>query len=584
MIILGISCFFHDSSAVIIKDGKIIAACEEERFTRIKHDTAFPYNAINFCLKTVQIRAEEVDTIAFYEKPLRKFERVLASHVSSFPKSLRTFYLSMPSWIKEKLRIDSILSNLKLNCETFFIPHHLCHAASSFFISPFQNAAIVTLDGVGEWTTTSWGIGNKNLINLTHELQFPHSLGLFYSTVTALLGFSVNNSEYKVMGLSAFGNRDRKSNNQYRKMRKLIDLKKDGSFALNMDYFVYHYQDKMPSEKFISEFVPIRIKDGEITQIHKDIAAAIQLITEDVYLQIIRYVEKETGMKNLCLAGGVALNSVANGQIISKTPFKNVYIQPAAGDGGTSLGAALFAYHGIKKYPRKYIQKHSFFGPDFSNKEIEYFLKKNSIKFEKYSSKKLLLNRVANLIWKNNVIGWFQGKMEWGPRALGARSILANPSNQKMKEILNLKVKHREIFRPFAPSVCIEDANKYFMMDKPIQLPTDFMLMVYPVRNNYKKKLSAVTHVDGTARPQTVRRSTNPLFYDLIRTFEKFSAVPILINTSFNIRGEPIVCTPYDAYRCMMGTEIDYLVMDNYLIARYDNLNHAWNSEIIAND
>ncbi len=584
MLVLGISCFFHDSSATLLKDGKIIAAAEEERFTRKKHDTAFPYNSISFCLKQAKILPKDVTTIAFYEKPLIKFERVLASHIHSFPKSLWTFYLAMPSWIKEKLRVNSILSKLNLNSETFFIPHHLCHAASSFLVSPFKSAAIVTLDGVGEWTTTAYGTGFGNSIRLTHELRFPHSLGLLYSTVTAFLGFSVNNSEYKVMGLSAFGNQDKTSNVYYQKMRKLIDLKNDGSFALDMNYFVYHYKDKMPSQKFISEFGEIRRPEEPIKSSHKDIAATVQLVTEDVYFTLLNYVARKTGLQNVCLAGGVALNSVANGKILSKTPFRNVFIQPAAGDGGTSLGAAFYAYNSILNNKRVFIQKNSYLGPEYTDNEIENFLKQNSINYRKINSRDKFLNTVARLIWQNKIVGWFQGRMEWGPRALGARSILANPLNPKMKQIINLKVKHREKFRPFAPSVCVEDANKYFQIDKNIPPPCDFMMMVFPVKERWQKILPAITHVDNTARIQTVRRSENPLYYDLIKTFGKISGIPIIINTSFNIRGEPIVASPYDAYRCMMGTEIDYLAMGSFLIKREDNIKDVWDSEKLAKD
>lgn len=584
MLVLGISCFFHDSSAMLLKDGKIVAAAEEERFTRIKHDTAFPYNALFYCLKEAGVIAQDIDIIAFYEKPLRKFERILSSHIELFPKGLLTFYLSIPSWIKEKLRVSSILTKLKLNCETFFIPHHLCHAASSFFVSPFKEAAIATLDGVGEWTTTAYGIGRNTSIELTHELQFPHSLGLLYSTITAYLGFSVNNSEYKVMGLSAYGNKNRNTNHIYRKLRRLIDLKDDGSFQLDMSYFVYHYSDRMPSRKFVSEFGPIRKREEAISKMHKDMAAAIQLMTEEVYITLLTHVAKETGQKNICLAGGVTLNSVANGKILTQTPFKNIFIQPSAGDGGTSLGAAYYAYNGILGKPRSFIQKNSYLGPDYSDKEVKQFLDNYSIKYKSYHTREKLLNTVASLIWKNNIIGWFQGRMEWGPRALGNRSILANPLNPKMKEVINLKVKHREKFRPFSPAVCIEDAKDYFLIDKNTPLPCDFMLMVYKVKRKWQKKLPSITHVDKTARPQTVRRNENPLFYDLIKTFGRLSGVPIIINTSFNIRGEPIVASPYDAYRCMMGTEIDYLVMGNFLIERSANRRDFWNSEKLARD
>ena len=586
MYILGISCYYHDASAALLKDGIIIAAAQEERFTRIKHDTSFPINAINYCLKSQNITINNINYVGFYEKPFIKFERVLSQHLENFPKSFKTFTSSMPSWINEKLRIvRTIRKKLKYKKDILFIEHHMAHAASSSLISPFKKTAILTTDGVGEWTTTTYGIGNGNKINLMKEIRFPNSLGLLYSTITAYLGFTVNNAEYKVMGLSAHGTMNRNKNEYYKKLKQVIDIKDDGSYRLDMDYFVYHYKDRMPSKKLCKLLDgPIRKPESEITQKHKDIAAALQLILEDVLTKMLNYISKFTKCKNVVLSGGVALNSVYNGKILRNTNFKNIWIHPDPGDGGTSIGVASYIYHTILGKKRNYHLKTAYLGPEYSTIEIKDFLDKNKIKYYEFKNEKELIGNVAKLIYDNYVIGWFQGRMEWGPRALGNRSILSNPCNPEMKEILNLKVKHRERFRPFAPVVCIEDALKYFDCDKPIPEPTDFMLMVYPIKKKYHKVIPAVTHVDGSGRLQTIRKFQNPLYYNLIKEFGKLSNVPILINTSFNIRGEPIVCSYYDAYKCMMGTGIDYLVMDKFLIKREDNPQHIWNSEKYAKD
>ncbi len=584
--ILGISCYYHDSSAALLKDGKIVAAAEEERFTRKKHDFSFPINAINYCLKSQKISTEEIDYIGFYEKPFLKFERVLYQHLESFPFSYKTFISSMPSWFNEKLRIvKAVRKKLKYKKDILFIEHHLAHAASCFLVSPFKKAAIVTLDGVGEWTTTAYGIGEGNNISLLKEIKFPHSLGLLYSTITAYLGFSVNNSEFKTMGLAAYGNMNKDTNQYYKKLKGIIDVKEDGSYALDMKYFVYHYKDRMPS-KHLCKLLggPVRKKDLEIEQRHKDIAAALQLTVEEIITKMLNHIYKVTKCENLVLAGGVALNSVYNGKILKNTKFKNLWIQPNASDGGTSIGAASYIYHTILGKPRNYVQKEAYLGPNFSTEEIKEFLKSNNIHYKEFSDEKELVKKTANLIYSNKVVGWFHEGMEWGPRALGARSILSNPTNTKMQEILNLKVKHRENFRPFAPVVTKEDAYKYFECDSPLPEAADFMLMVYPIKQKWRKILPAVTHIDGSGRLQTISKEQNKLYYNLIKEFEKLSGVPILINTSFNIRGEPIVCTPYDAYRCMMGTGIDYLVIDKFLIKREDNQQDIWDSEKYAND
>jgi len=586
MFILGISCYYHDSSAALLKDGRIVAAAQEERFTRKKHDTSFPINAIKYCLKSQNITINDLKYIGFYEKPFLKFERILHQHLEMFPKSFKTFVASLPSWINEKLRVTSVIKKkLKYKGDILFVEHHLAHAASTFLVSPFKEAAIVTMDGVGEWTTTAYGYGKNNDIELLKEIKFPHSIGLLYSTITAYLGFSVNNSEYKVMGLSPYGNTDRNTNPYYKKLKQVMDVKEDGSFSFDMRYFVFHYADRMPSKKLCRLLGgPIRKPESELKQRHKDIAAALQLITEDVLTKILNHVHKETKSDNIVLAGGVALNSVYNGKILRKTPFKRIWIHPDAGDGGTSIGAASYIYNIILGKKKNYTFRDAYLGPSFSTEYIKSFLNKNKIKYSEFKDEKELIKITARLLYDNHVIGWFQLGMEWGPRALGARSILSNACNPEMQEILNLKVKHREKFRPFAPVVCEDDALKYFECDKPVPEPTDFMLMVYPIKKKWHKKIPSVTHVDGSGRLQTIRRKQNKLYYDLIKEFGKLSGIPILVNTSFNIRGEPIVCSPYDAYKCMMGTGIDFLVMDKFLVKREDNPGDMWDSEKYAKD
>ncbi|MBI5393525.1 carbamoyltransferase [Candidatus Woesearchaeota archaeon] len=577
MIILGISCFYHDSAAALVKDGILIAAAEEERFTRKKHDQGFPYEAILFCLNQTHAKISDVDYIVFYEKPLVKFERLLSQHLEKFPFSYFSFIKAMPQWLNEKLRIRSIIKKkLKYTGRIVYLDHHLSHAASTFLVSPYEEAAILTVDGVGEWATTTYGYGKGNQITLEKEIQFPHSLGLLYSTVTAHLGFSVNNSEYKVMGLSPYGKPA-----YYNQFKKLIDVKEDGSYALDMSYFVYHYKMVMPSDKFIEEFGPIRTGEGALEQHHKDIAASLQKLTEEVMFKMINHLHNIYKTDNLCLAGGVALNSVANGKISKNTPFKKVFIQPAAGDSGSCIGAAFYVYNSILNNPRKFVFDSCYLGPSYTNEYVKKYLDENNIVYKEFKNDKELIDTTAKLIHDNNVIGWFQGRMEWGPRALGSRSILSNASNPEMKEILNTKVKHREIFRPFAPVITQEDAHDYFEMDTDAE---PFMLFVYPFKEKVRKLVPSVVHVDGSGRLQTITRRQNFRYYSVIKAFEKLSKIPILVNTSFNIRGEPIVCIPHDAYRCMMGTGIDYLVMENFLIARKDNPKDMWDSESIAKD
>ncbi len=569
-----------------MKDGILVAGAEEERFTRKKHDTTFPINAIKYCLKSQNISIKDIAFVGFYEKPFLKLERMLSQHLQMFPLSMKTFLSSLPAWINEKLRVPKTLKKkLGYQGDTLFIEHHMAHAASSFLVSPFQKAAILTIDGVGEWTTTAFGMGEGKDIHLMKEIKFPHSLGLLYSTITAYLGFSVNNSEYKVMGLSPYGIMDKEKNPFYEKLRKVIDIKEDGSYRLDMSYFVYHYKDKMPSKKMCELLGgPIAERDAEMTDRHKNLSAALQLIYEEVLFKMLNHVHDVTKCNNIVLAGGCGLNSVANGKILKNTPFDKIWIQPNSSDGGTSIGAACYIYNTILGNKRDYRMTDAFLGPRFCNTDIKGFLEKNGIKHSTFKDEDELVKTTAKLLYQDNVIGWFHSGMEWGPRALGARSILSNPCNPQMQDILNTKVKHREKFRPFAPVVCEDDAMVYFECDNPIPEPTDYMLMVYPVVKKWRSMIPSVTHVDGSGRLQTIRRDQNHLYYDLIKEFGKHTKIPILINTSFNIRGEPIVCTPFDAYKCMMGTGIDYLVIDKFMIRREDNPQHMWDSEKYAKD
>jgi len=557
MYILGIACFYHDSSAALLKDGVVLAAAQEERWTRKKHDTSFPVNAIKYCLREARITVKQVAAVAFYEKPMLKFERLLYSHLQMFPKSLGTFVKALPSWVLEKLRVPSIISRkVGYRGQVYYVEHHLAHAAGAFFTSPFKKATILTTDGVGEWATTTLGVGKGNNVKLLKEIHFPHSLGLFYSTMTAFLGFKVNNDEYKVMGLAAYG-----QPKYYQAVKGLIDVKSDGSFMLDMGYFTFHYKNKMFGKELVDLLGPARKPETEVTQRHKDIAASVQKVLEEVYFKMLNHLYELTGIKNVCLSGGVALNSVANGKVTDRTKFEDVFVPPAPSDAGSSLGAALAVWHklGNKKRGGATV----FLGPSFDMPYIENFLKENTVSYEKFTDKQLV-ERVAKLIWENNVVGWFQGRMEFGERALGNRSILANPCNPKMRDILNVKVKHREQFRPFAPVVPLEYAKKYFNAD----LEVPFMSFVYPVLEEIRSKLPAVTHVDGSARLQTVTKQQNEKYYNLIKEFEKLSSVPILVNTSFNVRGEPIVMTPEHAYNCFKGTGIDYLVLGNCVVKK----------------
>lgn len=559
MNILGISCYFHDSAACLLKDGILVAAAEEERFTRKKHDNSFPINAINYCLKEGKIIIDDVDVIGFYDKSFLKFDRIIQTCVETFPRSFWLFCEAVPEWLTEKLRVPSILKNeLGYNGEVIFIEHHKSHAASAFLVSPFNEAAIVTVDAIGEWASTAIHQGINNEIKTIEEINFPHSLGLFYSTITAYLGFKVLNDEYKVMGLAAWGKPIYRE-----KFKKLIDIKDDGSFELNMDYFSYTYKNRMFSDKIVELFGPPRIYTEKLTKKHMNIAATLQELTEDVMLKIVNHAHELTGSRNLCMAGGVALNSVSNGKILREGPFERIWIQPASTDSGGAVGVATYIYSTILNHKRKYRMRDVFLGPGFGNEEIENFLKRKSIKYKKLKRKELL-KKTAELLSDGKIVGWVQGRMEFGPRALGNRSILANPRNPKMKDIINKKVKHREWFRPFAPSILLDKANEY--LDRACEAP--FMVITFDVKKNKRREIISATHIDWTARVQTVSRKRNKLYYDLIKEFEKKTGVAAVLNTSFNVRGEPIVCTPEDAYNCFKNTDIDYLVLGTYLIGK----------------
>jgi carbamoyltransferase len=558
MNILGISCYYHDAAACLLRDGEVLAAAQEERFTRKKHDQEFPLNAIRYCLKAGGIRARNLDYVGFYDKPLVKFERMLYTYLATFPRSLRSFCKAMPIWLRQKLWVkDRIRRDLDYQGEILFGEHHQSHAASAFLVSPFKEAAILTVDGVGEWSTATYGVGRDNAVDLFFELRFPHSLGLLYSAFTYYLGFKVNSAEYKVMGLAPYG--EPKYFDLI--MREILDLKEDGSFKMNMKYFNYAHGLSMTNGRFSELFGgPPRHHEGPLDQRHKDIAASVQKVTEHVMLKMANHVHKATGQKRLCMAGGVALNCVANGRILRECPFDEIFIQPAAGDAGGAVGVAAYIYHALLDHPRTHPWKHAFLGPEYSSQEIKDYLTVNGVAFHEYATPDLL-RRTARLIDGQHVIGWFQGRMEFGPRALGNRSIIADARNPKNKDTVNLKIKFRESFRPFAPTVLLERVNEYFELDRP----SPYMLLVAQVRPE-KRDIPSVTHVDGSARIQTIAREENPLFYDLIREFERLTGCPVIINTSFNVRGEPIVCTPHDAYLCFMRTNMDYLVMGNFLL------------------
>ena len=584
MYILGISAFYHDSSACLVKDGEIVAAAQEERFTRKKHDHAFPSNAIQYCLKELGIDSTELDVVAFYEKPFLKFERILETYLAFAPIGIKSFLKAMPLWIKKKIWIKELIKDeLDYVGNIVFPEHHESHAASAFFPSPFQEAAFITLDGVGEWSTSSFGIGKDNQIELLADIQFPHSLGLLYSAFTYYTGFRVNSGEYKVMGLAPYGEP------KYKNLiyDHLIDVKNDGSFKMNMDYFDYCAGLTMTNSKFHKLFGSLpRKPESKLTQKEMDLACSVQEVTEEVILKMAKYVRKETGMKYLCLAGGVALNCVANGKLLRSGLFDDIWIQPAAGDAGGAVGCALFTWYQYLNNQRKTNNKSdfmqgSYLGHEYKNGSIESFLKKNEVSYETLTDEELP-EKIADLIEDQKVIGWFQGRMEFGPRALGSRTIIGDARSSDMQKTMNLKIKYRESFRPFAPSIRAENISDYFEIDRE----SPYMLLVANVQkdkqvnmseeqnlyfgleklNVVRSEVPAVTHVDYSARIQSVNEQTNPRFHQMLTKFNDKYGCPVIVNTSFNVRGEPIVCTPEDAYTCFMRTRMDYLVMGNYLL------------------
>ena len=567
---LGISCYYHDSAAAILKDGHVVAAVEEERFSRKKFDDGFPRMAIDWCLKEAGITPEQINSVAFYDKPVLKFERLLDNYIAVAPRGLYSFLNVIPKWLHKRLWIkEEIKKHMRgYQGNIIFPEHHMSHAAHTFFTSPFDEAAILTVDGVGEWSTSSFGSAENTSIKLTNDIRWPHSIGMFYSAFTYFLGFKVNEGEYKLMGLSAYG----KPKYYDLILNEILDVKNDGSLHLNLKYFAFTYDKVMTNQKFAELFgIPRREENVKAEQIHYDIAASAQKVLEDIMLKMVNHVHKKTGMKNLCLGGGVALNGVANYRILKEGPFESVHIPPSPGDGGSAIGCAQYLYYIHKKQRRIIVQDHAkriqenvYVGPSFSNDEIKSFLEENNIDYE-YLTREQLLQTTAKLISEQNVVGWYQGKIEWGPRALGNRSILADPRDSKMKDVLNEKIKHRELFRPFAPSILEEYVSEYF----DLNIPSPYMLFVAKVKK--PDKIPAVTHVDGTGRLQTVSREANPLYYDLINDFYKITGVPVVVNTSMNVRGEPIVNTPEQAYAMIIKTEMDYIMMGNYMIQRRDS-------------
>ncbi len=591
MRILGISCFYHDAAAALIEDGVLVAASEEERFSRNKHDSGFPKLAIQFCLDRAGIGINDLDYVVFYEKPFVKFERILTTALQVVPKSWKVFGDAMTTWFLDKLWVKNIIrSELGISADKIlFSEHHLSHACSTFFCSPFEESAILTVDGVGEWSTATMGVGRGNEIKLTNEIRFPHSIGLLYSAFTAFLGFEVNEGEYKVMGMAPYG-----EPKYMDKVYKLIHVEPDGSFWLDMDYFCFHHSSTQTYKpKFVELFgeprdpswlfftktsgYPSYFGDKPSNyeemcarnQHYADIAASIQKVTEEIVLTMVRHLHKETGLDKICLAGGVALNSVANGRIIRETPMKEVFVQPAAGDGGGALGAALYAYHLVLGKPRNFIMKHAYWGQDFTEGETADFARTCGMPAQTYSSEDDMVDAVVEHLGKGHVLGWFQGRFEWGPRALGARSIIADPRRADMKEIVNVKIKFREPFRPFAPSVLAEAAERYFdLPDAAKHYPARYMLFVVPVKPGQGEVLPAITHVDNSARLQTVHKAESPLYYKMIERFGQSSGVPCVMNTSFNLKGEAIVTTPADAFSTFARSGMDALLLGNTIVRK----------------
>ena len=602
MCILGISAYYHDSAACIVRDGEVLAAAQEERFTRKKHDQRFPLRAVEFCLKRAGINADELSHVAFYDKPLLKFERLLETYLDYAPRGLRSFLMAMPLWLREKLWIrEQVAKEVAFEGRVLFTEHHESHAASAFFPSPFESAAVLTMDGVGEWATSSYGYGRGSELHLLKELHFPHSLGMLYSAFTYYTGFRVNSGEYKVMGLAPYGEP------RYVKtiLEELIDLRDDGSLRLNMKYFNFAAGLTMTSPEFERLFGgPPRAPEGEVTRREMDLARSVQEVCEEAMLRMARHAHKETGERNLCLAGGVALNCVGNGRILREGPFDNIWIQPAAGDAGGSLGAALSVWYQYLGNERRVADvcrgradgmNGAYLGPEFTDDEVEEFLLTSGARYRRVERAELAED-VARLLADEKVIGWFQGRMEFGPRALGARSILGDPRSPRMQSQMNLKIKFRESFRPFAPSVLCEHASDYFELN----CDSPYMLLVAPVREELRREMTAdeerlfgieklrvprstipaVTHVDYSARVQTVRREDNPLYYELLSAFERLTGCAVLVNTSFNVRGEPIVCTPAEAFACFMRTEMDCLVMGDFILLKSEQGESAFSEDL----
>jgi len=596
MYILGISCYYHDAAAALLQDGMLVAAAEEERFTRKKHDYGFPSHAIDFCLRQAGITSRELDYVVFYEKPLLKFERILMTTLQTFPRSWAVFRESMITWFNEKLWIKGIiLTKLDIPDEKLlFVEHHLSHAASAFFCSPYDEAAILTIDGVGEWTTATlgratadWDGLGKNQIELFGEVKFPHSLGLLYSAFTAFLGFKVNSGEYKVMGMAPYGQPTRVED-----VYKTFEVSNDGSFRLNMDYFSFHHSTSRTfNGKFTKLFGEPRVHESDFytptthpkkdhpqwdeetaqrNQHYADIAASIQNVTEETMLKMANYIYQQTGLKKLCMAGGVALNSVGNGRILRETPFEDIWIQPAAGDSGGALGAALYVYHVLLGQPRKFVMEHAYWGQAYSPQEVQSAIEATGRSYLCIEDPERRAEMMVNDVLAGKVIALFQGRFEWGPRALGNRSILADPRQAKMKEIVNARIKFREPFRPFAPVILEERTAEFYAgLDNPARhYPLRYMLMVYPTKDGSGDRLQAVTHEGGTGRLQTVNSATNPLYYRAIELFGQETGVPVLLNTSFNLRSEPIVTTPMNALNTFSKSDIDTLYMDNYVVRK----------------
>ncbi|HEY6769287.1 MAG TPA: carbamoyltransferase [Candidatus Sulfotelmatobacter sp.] len=591
MYILGLSCYYHDAAAVLLNDGVLVAAAEEERFTRKKHDFDFPKQAIQFCLDQAGITGQDLDYVVFFEKPFRKLDRILMMTLQTYPQSYKVFRESMITWMVDKLWVGTTIEQEigVSRDKILFSEHHLSHAASAYFCSPFEESAILTVDGVGEWVTSTYGVGKGNDIKINKQIEFPHSLGLLYSAFTAFLGFEVNEGEYKVMGMAPYG-----EPKYVDKVWKTVNQNSDGSFSLNMEYFSFHHStEKTYSNKFAELFgeprppkmlffteetgfpkyfgtPPSNMRElSNLNKHYADIAASIQKVTEDILVNMAKHLHKTTGLSNLCMAGGVALNCVANTRILHESGFEKLYVQPAAGDGGGALGAALWAYNTLLGKPRNFQMEHAFWGRANSDSEIGDFLRRNNIKHTRYDDEDKMLDVVVNHLTNASVIGWAQGRFEWGPRALGSRSILADPRNPNMKDIVNTKIKFREPYRPFAPSVLAESAEKYFDLPNAMKhAPARYMQYVVPVKPDAQAILPAITHVDGTGRMQTVFKEQSPRYYKMIEKFGQATGVPVVMNTSFNLKGEPIVNTPANAHNTFVKSEMDALVLENFIIEK----------------